>query len=134
MLNNAINLKPNAIGLAALSTEACLEAIQTAKDAGIPIIGFDSGVPGAPKGAVYANASTDNYKAGQLAAENTYPLIKDKINKKTIDMADNIKLDKNEGNSSIELYFSKLDNKVLNNIKLFNFKDNIIIKEKNLSN
>lgn len=59
-----------------------------------------------------------------------YPLIKDKINKKTIDMADNIKLDKNEGNSSIELYFSKLDNKVLNNIKLFNFKDNIIIKEK----
>ena len=59
-------------------------------------------------------------------------------------MADNIKLDKNEGNSSIELYFSKLDNKVLNNIKLdnkvlnniklFNFKDNIIIKEKNLSN
>lgn len=63
-----------------------------------------------------------------------YPLIKDKINKKTIDMADNIKLDKNEGNSSIELYFSKLDNKVLNNIKLFNFKDNIIIKEKNLSN
>lgn len=63
-----------------------------------------------------------------------YPLIKDKINKKTIDMADNIKLDKNEGNSSIELYFSKLDNKVLNNIKLFNFKDNIIIKEKKLSN
>ena len=49
-------------------------------------------------------------------------------------MADNIKLDKNEGNSSIELYFSKLDNKVLNNIKLFNFKDNIIIKEKKLSN
>ena len=49
-------------------------------------------------------------------------------------MSDNIKLDKNEGNSSIELYFSKLDNKVLNNIKLFNFKDNIIIKEKNLSN
>lgn len=83
MLNNAINLKPNAIGLAALSTEACLEAIQTAKDAGIPIIGFDSGVPGAPEGAVYANASTDNYKAGELAAENTYPLIKEKISSAT---------------------------------------------------
>lgn len=79
MLNNAINLKPDAIGLAALSTEAALEAIKTAKDAGIPIIGFDSGVPGAPEGAVFANASTDNYKAGELAAENTYPLIKDKI-------------------------------------------------------
>lgn len=79
MLNNAINLKPSAIGLASLSTEACLEAIQTAKDSGIPIIGFDSGVPGAPEGSVKANASTDNYKAGELAAENTYLLIKDKI-------------------------------------------------------
>lgn len=79
MLNNAINLKPNVIGLAALSTEACLESIQTAQDSGIPIIGFDSGVPGAPEGAVYANASTDNYKAGELAAENTYPLIQEKI-------------------------------------------------------
>ncbi len=79
MLNNAINLKPDAIGLAALSTEACTEAIQAAKDAGIPIIGFDSGVPNAPEGAIYANASTDNYKAGELAAENTYALIKDKI-------------------------------------------------------
>jgi ribose transport system substrate-binding protein len=83
MLNNAINLKPSAIGLAALSTEACLESIQKAKDAGIPIIGFDSGVPGAPKGAIFANASTDNHKAGELAAENTYPLIKDKIAKAT---------------------------------------------------
>ncbi len=83
MLNNAINLKPNAIGLAALSTESCLESIQTAKDAGIPIIGFDSGVPGAPEGSVYANASTDNYKAGELAAENTYPLVKDKVSSAT---------------------------------------------------
>ena len=83
MLNNAINLKPSAIGLAALSTEACLEGLQTAKDAGIPIIGFDSGVPGAPEGSVYANASTDNYKAGELAAENTYPLIKEKIKSAT---------------------------------------------------
>ncbi|SCP97044.1 ABC transporter substrate-binding protein [Anaerobium acetethylicum] len=79
MLNNAINLKPDAIGLASLSTDACLEAIQAAKDAGIPIIGFDSGVPNAPEGAVFANASTDNYKAGELAAENTFPIIKDKI-------------------------------------------------------
>ena len=44
MLNNAINAQPSAIGLAALDTSACLDAIQTAMDAGIPIIGFDSGV------------------------------------------------------------------------------------------
>ncbi len=79
MLNSAINAKPAAIGLAALDTSACLDAIQTAKDAGIPIIGFDSGVPDAPEGAVYANCATDNYAAGELAAENMYEAIKDRI-------------------------------------------------------
>lgn len=79
MLNNAINAQPNAIGLAALDTSACLDAIQTAKDAGIPIIGFDSGVPDAPEGAVLANCATDNYAAGELAAEEMYKAIKDRI-------------------------------------------------------
>ncbi len=79
MLNNAINLKPAAIGLAALDTEACLDLIKTAMDNKIPIIGFDSGVPNAPEGAVFANASTDNYAAGELAAEETYKLIEAKI-------------------------------------------------------
>lgn len=79
MLNNAINLKPASIGLAALDTESCLDLIKVAQDSGIPIIGFDSGVPDAPEGAVYANAATDNYAAGELAAEETYKLIKDKV-------------------------------------------------------
>lgn len=78
-LNSAINAKPAAIGLAALDTKTCLEAIQTAMDAGIPIIGFDSGVPDAPEGSVWANCATDNYAAGELAAEETYKLIKEKI-------------------------------------------------------
>ena len=59
-LNSAIAAAPNAIGLAALSTETCLDAIAAAQEAGIPIIGFDSGVPGAPEGAVLANCSTNN--------------------------------------------------------------------------
>ena len=78
-LNSAINQKPDAIGLAALDTSACLDAIGQAQDAGIPIIGFDSGVPDAPEGAVVANASTDNYAAGALAAEKTYEVLKDRI-------------------------------------------------------
>lgn len=45
-----------------------------------------------------------------------YPLIKNKINRNCIDMADNIILNENKGNSSINLYFSKLNNKVLDNI------------------
>lgn len=69
---SALNANPDAIGLAALDTEALLDSIATAQGAGIPIVGFDSGVPSAPEGAVYANASTDNYVAGGLAAEGMY--------------------------------------------------------------
>jgi len=79
MLNNAINAKPNAIGLAALDTSACLDAIQSSVSAGIPIIGFDSGVPDAPEGAVLANCATDNYAAGELAGEKMYETISGRI-------------------------------------------------------
>ena len=79
MLNNAINANPSAIGLAALDTSACLDSITAAQNAGIPIVGFDSGVPGAPEGAIVANAATDNYAAGELAAEEAYKLIEDKL-------------------------------------------------------
>ncbi len=78
-LTNAINAQPKAIGLAALSTDALMDAITTAQSSGIPIVGFDSGVPGAPEGAIVANAATDNYAAGALAAEKTYEAIKDKV-------------------------------------------------------
>jgi ribose transport system substrate-binding protein len=78
-LNSAINAAPKAIGLAALSTETCLDAIADAQAKGIPIIGFDSGVPGAPEGAIKANAATNNYNAGALAAEETWKVIKDRI-------------------------------------------------------
>ena len=81
MMNNAVQMKPAAIGLAALDVSALNDSIKSSQVAKIPIIGFDSGVPDAPKGAVVANAATDNYKAGEVAAENTYPLIKDLIAK-----------------------------------------------------
>ncbi len=79
MTNNAIQMKQNAIGLAALDVYALNDSITEAMDNKIPIVGFDSGVPNAPAGAIYANAATDNYRAGELAATNTYELIKDKI-------------------------------------------------------
>ena len=78
-LNSAINAKPKAIGLAALSTETCLDAIKTAQDAGIPIIGFDSGVPGAPEGAIFANCATNNYNAGAMAGEMIWEAVKDRV-------------------------------------------------------
>lgn len=76
---SALNAKPNAIGLAALDVNALLDSIKTAQGHKIPIIGFDSGVPKAPEGSVYANASTDNYAAGKAAADGMYDKIKDKI-------------------------------------------------------
>lgn len=79
MLNNAINKNPGAIALAALDTNAQLDAIQQAQSKEIPIIGFDSGVPDAPDGAVKATASTDNYKAGSIAADHAYEAIKDRL-------------------------------------------------------
>ncbi|MBR0574398.1 MULTISPECIES: ABC transporter substrate-binding protein [Pasteurellaceae] len=78
-LNTAIAGKPDAICLAALDTNASLGAISEAQDEGIPIIGFDSGVPNAPEGAIKANASTDNYAAGALAATELFKLIEPKI-------------------------------------------------------
>ena len=78
-LNNAINKNPKAIALAALDTEAELDAIKQAQSKNIPIIGFDSGVPGAPEGAIKATASTDNHAAGGNAAEHMFPLIEKKI-------------------------------------------------------
>lgn len=74
-LDNALNANPTAIGLAALDTESVKGQLQTALDKGIPVIGFDSGVPGAPEGSVLANCATDNYAAGALAAEKVYEAV-----------------------------------------------------------
>ncbi len=79
MLNDAIAKKPDGIGLAACDQEAVLDSLQAAKDAGIPVVLFDSGVPDAPEGSVYSLIATDNYGAGATAAENLYAALKDKI-------------------------------------------------------
>lgn len=79
MLNNAINSKPDGIGLAACDQGACIEALQAAMDAEIPVVCFDSGIPDAPEGSVYSTVATDNYGAGSTAAENLYAALKDTI-------------------------------------------------------
>lgn len=79
MLNNAINSKPDGIGIAASDKEAVMDSLQAALDAGIPVVCFNSGVPEAPEGSVYATASTNNYNAGGIAAENMYAALKDVI-------------------------------------------------------
>ncbi len=78
-LQAALDANPSAIGLAALDTSAVYDLLEQAAAASIPVIGFDSGVPDAPEGSVYANCSTDNYAAGELAAEMVYEAIADRI-------------------------------------------------------
>lgn len=78
-LQSALNANPTAIGLAALDTNSVMDLLQQAKDSGIPVVGFDSGVPNAPEGSVLANCSTDNYAAGEKAAEAVYAAVKDAV-------------------------------------------------------
>lgn len=66
----AINQKPDAIVLAACDPSALEEVLTKAKEEGIPVIGFDSGVPGDTTGAVLATAATDNENAGANVAKN----------------------------------------------------------------
>jgi len=85
MLNQQLAMDPSAIALAALSTDSVLSQLQQAYDAGIPIVGFDSGVPDAPAGQVLANASTDNVAAAAIGADHLFPVLQEQIAAATAD-------------------------------------------------
>lgn len=72
MLNAALAKNPSGICLAALDTESVTEQLLSAQEKGIPVVGFDSGVPNAPEGTIISTASTDNEAAGALAAEKMF--------------------------------------------------------------
>ncbi|MDD3339588.1 MAG: ABC transporter substrate-binding protein [Lachnospiraceae bacterium] len=69
MVKSEISKNPSALCLAALSTDALMEQLQTCVENKIPVIGFDSGVPDAPDGAIYATACTNNGAAAAVAAQ-----------------------------------------------------------------
>lgn len=79
MLNNAINKDPDGIALAACDQNSVIDSLKSALEKKIPVVCFDSGVPDAPEGSVYATVVTDNEQAGGIAAEHIYPAIKDRI-------------------------------------------------------
>ncbi len=66
ILAAALAKNPKAIGFAALDSQAAIPLLKKAKDAGIPIIAFDSGVD---SDIPMATASTDNVAAASLAAD-----------------------------------------------------------------
>jgi ribose transport system substrate-binding protein len=87
MLNAAITKNPAALCLAALDTESVIEQLTSAKEKGVPVVGFDSGVPNAPDGTILSTASTDNEAAGALSAEKMIeiPEVKAAIDAATVD-------------------------------------------------
>jgi ribose transport system substrate-binding protein len=66
MLQAALDKHPQAICLAALDSQAAIPLLQKAKDDGIPVVGFDSGVD---SDIPVATAATDNVAAAALAAD-----------------------------------------------------------------
>ena len=68
-LKSEMAKKPAAIALAALSTESVMSELQECVEQSIPVVGFDSGVPGAPEGAIYSTIATNNENAAGIAAE-----------------------------------------------------------------
>ena len=74
MLQAALDKKPAAICFAALDSKAAIPLLQKAKDAGIPVVGFDSGVD---SDIPVTTAATDNVAAAAEAAKQMAELIGD---------------------------------------------------------
>lgn len=72
MLAAALAKNPQAIGFAALDSQAAIPLLRKAQEAGIPVIAFDSGVD---SDIPVATASTDNLAAAGLAADKMAELI-----------------------------------------------------------
>jgi ribose transport system substrate-binding protein len=75
MLQADLNKKPAALCFAALDSKAAIPLLQKAKDAGIPVVGFDSGVD---SDIPVATAATDNIAAAGVAADKMAELIGNK--------------------------------------------------------
>jgi len=74
MVNTALDKKPSALCLAALDSKALVPQLEKAKAAGIPVVGFDSGVD---SDIPVATAATDNLAAAGEAADKMAELIGD---------------------------------------------------------
>jgi ribose transport system substrate-binding protein len=72
MLAAALAKNPAAIGFAALDSQAAIPLLQQAKDRGIPVVAFDSGVD---SDIPVTTAATDNIAAAALAADKMAELI-----------------------------------------------------------
>ena len=96
LLRRALAKKPEVIALAAINSKVVTPFLEQARDAGIPVIGFDSGVDSP---IVKTTVATDNYAAGQLAAHKMAELINEEGKAALIvqDQTSQSALDRNKG-------------------------------------
>ncbi|MGN1014687.1 MAG: substrate-binding domain-containing protein [Butyricicoccus sp.] len=76
-VNDAISSGADCIGLAALDADSVTDSLNDAMAAGIPVVGWDSGIPGAPEGSVACSVASDNYSAAAMGADELYTALKD---------------------------------------------------------
>lgn len=72
VIEQAIARKPAGIAISAIDPHSLIPAINKAVDAGIPVVLFDSEAPGSR---AYSFLGTDNYKAGETAADKMAELL-----------------------------------------------------------
>lgn len=85
IIDSELAKNPAAIAIAAHDTESILSQLQEAYDRGIPIIGFESGIPDAPAEHIAAHTSTNNEMAAALGAERMHRQLKNRISRATSD-------------------------------------------------
>lgn len=100
MLSNAVNQNPDAIVLASLDVNSQVDLLLQAQENGIPIVGFDSGVPEAPEGTVQGTAATDNVAAAGIAAENMFETVEEDLSSASVDNKVRVGVLSQEANST----------------------------------
>lgn len=83
-LNDAVNAGADGIIVAPLDPSAVVAGLQSAADAGIPVLAFDNVIPDAPEGSVAATVATDSYAASAIAGEHLYEKIADQLGKEQV--------------------------------------------------
>ncbi|MBR2189730.1 MAG: substrate-binding domain-containing protein [Eubacterium sp.] len=79
MFREAIDSKLSGIGIAASDAASMTEVLTEAKQAAIPVVCFDTGVEGAPDGAVTATIETDSFEAGTIAGNTLWKAVQERV-------------------------------------------------------
>lgn len=75
MFNTAIMNGLDGVAISPSDASAVLDSLETAKEEGVPVVAFDSGVENAPEGSLLGTVATDSVAAGRIGAENVYDAV-----------------------------------------------------------